>query len=334
MGCWMKFFLMIALALGVVSQASAKNSWEKAQEKAEKERQKYKNKKQKEADQVIIGAGVPCHWLGTPSQDEMPGQPLCNGEAHTVGLAQCGAWTKTAYCRTKYAGNVQACLYADNDGDTKKCFEKSFAPLAVKLKQFGKPGAIVKPACSFPDLMVTGYQDTIAQCSNGEEYVVRRASCSIGAASVRPIMFCHNSTVATSPITCMGDEGNASTSACRSEYFVTTGRSTLTGEKAGSTAGSVQQGFEMKFAIAALLFGSISVHALEAGPFVLNGVIKSSNEKTLTLTVGEKGEQEADIPLKLVPKSLAGKDGKFEAGKKVSLAFTPQDSKQIKIHKP
>lgn len=77
------------------------------------------------------------------------------------------------------------------------------------------------------------------------------------------------------------------------------------------------------------LITSFTARAVEAGPYVLSGVVKSSDAKTLVLTIGE---QEAEVPMKLVPASLV-KDGKVETGKKVSLAFTQEQSKQIKIHK-
>ncbi len=86
----------------------------------------------------------------------------------------------------------------------------------------------------------------------------------------------------------------------------------------------------LKFVIAACLFlGSLSAFALEAGPFVLSGNVVVSNDKIVTLDLGT---QQADVPFKLIPKSLL-KDGKVETGKKLTVAFTEEQTKQIKIYK-
>lgn len=77
--------------------------------------------------------------------------------------------------------------------------------------------------------------------------------------------------------------------------------------------------------IASLIFGSFAASALEAGPYILSGNVTKSDSKMVTLDLGE---QNADVPAKLIPKSQ-----KVETGKKLTLAFTEEQSKQIKIYK-
>lgn len=74
---------------------------------------------------------------------------------------------------------------------------------------------------------------------------------------------------------------------------------------------------------------SLPALALEAGPFVLSGKVTSANEKIVTLDLGE---QQADVPTKFIPKSQI-KNGKVEMGAKLTMAFTEEQTKQIKIYK-
>ncbi len=81
--------------------------------------------------------------------------------------------------------------------------------------------------------------------------------------------------------------------------------------------------------IAGVISGSLMAQALEADPFVLTGKVTSSTDKTVTMEIGE---QEAEVPMKLVPKAKL-KDGKIETGSKLTIALTEEQSKQVKIRK-
>ncbi len=87
----------------------------------------------------------------------------------------------------------------------------------------------------------------------------------------------------------------------------------------------------MKNLIAVILVSCFAVTALalEAGPLVLSGNVTSSNDKIVTLDLGE---QLADVPTKFIPKAKL-KDGKVASGAKLSIAFTEEQTKQIKIYK-
>lgn len=228
MNVCLKAIFTFALIFGVGFQASAKSKYEKEMEKRQKREDKL-------ANDVIKSGAAECHWLGTPNQDSV----MCDNQAHTVGLVQCGPWKKTAYCRTQFAGNPNACL-GDDDGDTKKCFDRSFSPYVTQMKQFGKPGAKIRPACQWIDFISDnegsdqyGNIDPLLTC-DGVEYVFRRASCSAGTVRTTPLMFCKNNGLAIEPSDCMAEESNASTSACRSRYLSAKGRNLVTGEKAGN----------------------------------------------------------------------------------------------------
>ncbi len=82
-------------------------------------------------------------------------------------------------------------------------------------------------------------------------------------------------------------------------------------------------------ALIVVLALSIPALALEAGPFVLSGKVTSSNDKVVTLDLGEK---QADVPVKFIPKALV-KEGKVKNGEKLTIAFTEEQTKQIKIYK-
>lgn len=82
-------------------------------------------------------------------------------------------------------------------------------------------------------------------------------------------------------------------------------------------------------AIIASLGFSVGAFALEAGPFVLSGKVTSASDKIVTLDLGE---QQADVPMKFIPKSQV-KNGKVETGAKLTIAFTEEQTKQIKIYK-
>lgn len=85
-----------------------------------------------------------------------------------------------------------------------------------------------------------------------------------------------------------------------------------------------------KLVIAAgLVAGSLTAFALEAGPFVYSGKVTSSSEKTVTIEIGE---QEAELPMKLIPKNKL-KDGKVETGTKLTIALTEEQSKTVKVRK-
>lgn len=80
-----------------------------------------------------------------------------------------------------------------------------------------------------------------------------------------------------------------------------------------------------------LILASLSTaYALEAGPVVFTGTVESSNGKVLVISVGN---QEAEIPAKLVPSELKKSKDKLAVGKKVAIAMTEEQSKQVKVHK-
>ncbi len=87
----------------------------------------------------------------------------------------------------------------------------------------------------------------------------------------------------------------------------------------------------MKNLIAVILVScfAVAASALEAGPMVLSGKVTSATDKIVTLDLGE---QQADVPTKFIPKAKL-KDGKVETGAKLTIAFTEEQTKQIKIYK-
>src|SRR4051812_20637731 len=107
MNVCLKAIFTLVFICGFGFKASADNPYKEMQKQREKQQKQEEKRKEKEVKN--FPQSIECHWFGTPHQDEAPQQPLCNGEAHTVGLAQCAGLIRTAYCRTSFAGNVNDC---------------------------------------------------------------------------------------------------------------------------------------------------------------------------------------------------------------------------------
>lgn len=207
MNALIKMLVVAFMVLGVSLQASAKNKKEKAQ--------KLKEKNVEE-----------CHWVGDPKVE------TCRGSQYAKGFAKCGAAITTAYCGIKFAGDVKSCIFDDNSGKTKDCYEESVVPFSERLKKQGRRRVVKDSMCVWDaNESFAGENDNYTNCAiDGELYTFRRASCLIENQRYQPMLFCKVADVSHMPVSCMNDEANEMTLNCRKQYVMQTNRSLTTGE--------------------------------------------------------------------------------------------------------
>lgn len=202
-------FKMLAVALfvaGVSLQASAKD------------KDKAKKLKEKNIEE--------CHWINEPMIEE------CRGRKYVKGFAKCGAAITTGYCGMEYAANVKSCIFDDNRGKTKDCFEESVIPFSERLKKQGRKRVVKDSMCVWDsNESFAGENDNYTTCDiDSQLYTFRRANCLIENQRYNPYLFCKVAEKSHMPVSCMNDETNPTTLACRKQYVMQTKRSLTTGE--------------------------------------------------------------------------------------------------------
>ena len=207
MNVFFKVLMIAFVVLGISFEAVAKDKKDKAP--------KLKEKNVEE-----------CHWVGDPKVE------TCRGTQFAKGFAKCGAAITTAYCGVEYAGNVKSCVFDDNRGKTKDCFEESVVPFSERLRKQGRRRVVRDSMCVWDaNESFAGENDNYTNCAiDGQLYTFRRASCLIENQRYQPMLFCKVADVSHMPVSCMTDETSPMTLACRKQYVMQTNRSLTTGE--------------------------------------------------------------------------------------------------------